>query len=115
MVTITVFAVAPADDGAFVAGWQRERAAEPGAALLRALRSDVPFRFVELAAGVAPSPFSGADPRAEAQSARYEVAWSDGDVDGAGGALLVEPYEVPPAADEAFLAGWRALRDELAG
>jgi hypothetical protein len=115
MVTISMFAVAPADDGAFVAGWERERMADAGAVLLRALRADVEFRFVELVPGDGPPPFSGSDPRSRAQSAVYEVARSDGDVDGAGGALLVEPYGVPRGEDEAFLAGWRALRDELAG
>jgi hypothetical protein len=77
---------------------ENEPEALPGGALYRALRGDVAFRFVVVAPG------SG-----------YEIAHEDGDADGGGGVLLVEPYEVAPEDDEAFLAAWREAHAELAG
>jgi hypothetical protein len=85
MVTIRVFEAAPPGDAA----------PAPGAVLLRALREDVDFRFVELAPG-----------------AGYEIAHEDGDVDGAGGALLVDAFEVAAEDDAPFLAAWRAEREQ---
>jgi hypothetical protein len=113
MLSITVFAVAPEADGPFVAGWQRARDGQD-ATLLRALREDADFRFAELSPGEL-SDLSGADPRIVAHTGRYEAVHEDGDVDGAGGAILVNPFEVAPEDDEAFLAAWRAARDALAG
>ena len=104
MVAITVFEADPADDERFVADWRRERAQVAGAVLLRALRADADFRFVELAPEAVPSP-----------TGSYEVIHEEGDVDGAGGALLVDAFEVAPAADERFLAGWREACAARAG
>jgi len=68
-----------------------------GASLYRALRADVRYRFVVVAPG------SG-----------YEVAQEDGDPDGAGGVVLVEPFAVPPGEDQRFLAAWREAHAALA-
>jgi Antibiotic biosynthesis monooxygenase len=65
--------------------------------LYRALRADVRYRFVV----VAPGP-------------GYDVADEDGDPDGAGGVVLVEPFAVPPGDDERFLAAWREAHAALA-
>jgi hypothetical protein len=68
-----------------------------GGTLYRALRDDVTYRFVAIAPGTG-----------------YEVAYEDGDPDGAGGVVLVEPFAVPPEDDEPFLAAWREAHDALA-
>jgi hypothetical protein len=71
-----------------------------GGTLYRALRDDVPFRFV--AVGRA------------AGAPRYDVVHEDGVADGAGGVVLIDPFDVPVEADDAFLADWHAERDALA-
>ena len=74
--------------------------AHAGGTLHRALRDDVPFRFVAV----------GGD-----DGAAYELVHEDGAPDGAGGVVLIEPFDVPPDADPAFLADWHAARVALAG
>jgi heme-degrading monooxygenase HmoA len=75
----------------------------------RALRRDVRLRFVTITA----EPIE-ADPPFARHRGVYEVAHEDGDVDGAGGVILVDAFEVEPGDDDRFLAGWHALRDLLA-
>jgi hypothetical protein len=65
--------------------------------LYRALRDDVPYRFVAIGPGDG-----------------YDVVHEDGDPDGAGGVVLVEPFAVPPEDDEPFLAAWRDAHAALA-
>jgi hypothetical protein len=99
----TFFLVAPADDAAFAAG----RPAAAGAALLRALRRDVPFRFVT---------FGGGDPPAApfpAHAADYDVSEEQGEPAGAGGVLLLAPCAAAPGEDERFLAAWASVRAAL--
>lgn len=101
---INLFEVPPGDDEAFLAAWEPERAA--GGVLLRALRADADFRFVELAA---------VEPGAAAAGAGlYEVVHEDGTPDGAEGVTLVNPFEVPAGEDERFVAGWERARASLA-
>jgi hypothetical protein len=76
---------------------EHEPAALEGGRLYRALRADVRHRFVVFAPG------SG-----------YEVAHEDGDPDGAGGVVLVEPFAVSSADDERFLAAWHETHAALA-
>ncbi|MDP9257170.1 MAG: hypothetical protein M3Q31_11515 [Actinomycetota bacterium] len=78
---IELFAVPPHEDAAFLAAWAAE--APPGATLHRALRAEVRKRFASLASG-AP--------------------------DGAGGVLLIVPFEVPAGEDNRFLAAWDSVR-----
>jgi hypothetical protein len=66
-------------------------------AVYRALREDVDYRFVAIAPGDG-----------------YKVVHEDGDPDGAGGVVLVEPYDVPPGDDGRFLAAWREAHETLA-
>jgi hypothetical protein len=68
-----------------------------GATVYRALRQDVPSRFVAIAPGVP-----------------YEIAYEDGDPDGAGGVVLIEPFTVPPDDDDGFLAAWHEAHAPLA-
>jgi hypothetical protein len=97
MTRIEAYEVAPDDDADFLAS-------APAAGLYRALRADVPLRFVRVEA---------ADNRS-GDSAVYETAYDDGEPEGAGGAVLIWPFEVPDGADERFLAAWERLHELLA-
>lgn len=70
--------------------------APPAGPHLRALRADVDHPFVVLGEG---------EP--------YAIVRDQGDVDGSGGVLFVNPFEVPPTADASFLAAWDAVRPHL--
>ena len=84
--TVDVFAVPPGEDDAFLAAWREE---ERPAVLYRALRDDVEFRFAEIGEGGVP--------------------------DTEAGCVLIEPFAVPAAEDERFLAAWERRREALAG
>jgi hypothetical protein len=88
---IELFEVPPERDADFLADWRRER---DEATLYRAVREDVAVRFVSVGPG-----------------GSYALAHEDGDVDGAGGVIVVAPIV---AADDAFVAGWQRLRELLA-
>jgi heme-degrading monooxygenase HmoA len=107
---IAAFEVPPDADEAFIGAWERAR---DRGALHRALRSDVPLRFVEVARVESMEADSAALPF-PTHAALYEVVHEDGEPDGAGGVLLVEPFEVPAGADEQFLAGWARVRELFA-
>jgi Antibiotic biosynthesis monooxygenase len=118
---ITPFAVRPGADDAFVGAWERARDPRVTATLHRALRPDVGFRFVELAraasadagrTAVVEPDLEGGD--ITSHPALYELVHDEGDVDGAGGVIVIEFFEVAPGADERFAAGWGALRRLLA-
>jgi hypothetical protein len=102
MAVVNAFEVAPEADEDFVAEWEAAHL-EP-AVLLRALRTDVRFRFVSLAQADE-TPF-------DAPPGPCEVVHEDGEPDGSQGVTLVEPFDVDD--DDRFLAGWHRLRDELA-
>jgi heme oxygenase (mycobilin-producing) len=99
-VQITLFEVARADDERFLAR------RPDGGVLFRALREDVAFRF----AAVTDAPVASDFP---ARAGEYEVAHADGAPDGREGVTLINPFEIPAGADEAFLAGWHAIRETL--
>jgi heme-degrading monooxygenase HmoA len=118
---IHVFAVGLAADEAFVAAWERARDFLSskdgfiGAALHRAVRSDVEFRFVAVSrfASAEASEQAIDDPELpgdtlpfEVTSGRYEVVHEDGAPEGDGGVILINPVEVPADEDERFLTGW---------
>jgi hypothetical protein len=110
---ISAFEVPPEADVELVSGW--ERAAGPEAVLYRALRADVDFRFVGVARVDAPDQeLAGANVRFPAHHGLYEVAREDGTPDVAGGVVLINPFEVPGADGERFLAGWDRARAALA-
>src|SRR5262249_733127 len=93
MVAISVFEVPVEADEGFVGGWA-------GPTLLKALRADVDFRFVAVGdAEAAAGEFA-------VHSALYEVVHEEGTPDGAGGVVLINPFEVPDGADAEFLAAW---------
>jgi hypothetical protein len=73
--------------------------------LYRALRDDVDFPFVEIRYADSP----------ERRRGVFEIVHEDGDPDGDGGVVLIDPFEVPIGGDEDFLAGWDAAREILAG
>jgi heme-degrading monooxygenase HmoA len=126
---INAFEVPPDADEAFIAGWdhargflkKRDGAAAP--ALHRALRPDVEFRFVNVARVDSPEAWQQAIGDAElpgativfkAHSGLYEVVHEDGVPEGAGGVILINPFEVPAGDDEGFLTGWDRAREMLA-
>jgi heme-degrading monooxygenase HmoA len=110
---ITAFEVPPDADEAFLADWRRARDCA-AATLHRALRADVDFRFVAVAR--VDSPPAAPDPALPfaAHPGVYEVVREDGRPDVAGGVVLINPFDVPPDADESFLAGWHGARAVLA-
>jgi heme-degrading monooxygenase HmoA len=117
---IEAFEVPPEADEAFIDGWERLAAADGGttAALHRALRVDAELRFVAVAQVDAPAIGDPEVPGRElpftTHASVYEVVHEDGEPGGAGGAVLINPFEVPAGADERFLTGWHRARDVLA-
>jgi heme-degrading monooxygenase HmoA len=107
MVLITAFEVPVEADEQFIETF--EQAGADGVSLYRALRPDVEFRFVSVAAdaGVVDVPF-------DAHGGLYDVVYEDGVAIGPEGTTLINPFEVPTAADDAFIAGWTRARDILA-
>jgi heme oxygenase (mycobilin-producing) len=126
---ISAFEVPPDADEAFIAGWQQARDAlkqRDGAtatALHRALRPDAEFRFVNVThvqsaeawrRAIGDAELPGATTVFTAHSGLYEVLHEDGVPEGAGGVILINPFEVPTGDDEAFLTGWERARELLA-
>jgi len=112
---INAFEVPPDADEAFIAGWERARAFLAGregfaaTALHRALRPDVEFRFVDVAAvdspdawqaAVSDPSFPGAEMPFRAHPGLYEVVRRDGEPAAAGGVVLVNAFEVAAADDD---------------
>ena len=126
---INAFEVPPEADEPFVGGWERARdflatrEAFSATALHRALREDVEFRFVNVARVESPQAwreaisapaFPGGKMPFRAHPGLYEVMYEDGEPDGTEGVVLINAFEVPPEADEPFLAGWERARALLA-
>ena len=120
---IDAFEVPPDSDEAFVAGWERDLSAAgdgfSSTALYRALRADVTLRYVSVAPLDSPNAageagFPGTALPFTGHPALYEVAHDDGEPDGAGGVVLINPFEAPSGQDERFLTDWEALRDRFA-
>src|SRR3954471_24830297 len=130
VVLINAFEVPLDADEPFIAGWERARdframkEAYRGSALHRALRSDVDFRFVDVADvdspqawrdAVSDPAFPGGGLPFPAHPGLYEVVLEDGAFDTEGGVILISPFEVGADADDRFLAGWNRARELLAG
>jgi heme-degrading monooxygenase HmoA len=126
---ISAFEVAPDADEAFIAGWEqardllKQRDGATATALHRALRPDAEFRFVDVTHVESPAAwrraigdaqFPGATTVFTAHSGLYEVVHEDGVPEGAGGVILINPFEVPTGDDQRFLAGWDRARELLA-
>jgi heme-degrading monooxygenase HmoA len=105
-VRIELYEVTAQEDERFLAAWAGPRETT----LYRALRGDVDFRFA--AVGGAESPRGGGFP---SHAALYEVVHRDGTPQGAGGVVLIDPFEVPDGADDEFLAAWEGAREAVAG
>jgi hypothetical protein len=100
-VELCAFEVPPEADAAFMAAWRGP------AALHRALRADVALRYVAIGPAEGTPPFP-------AHAGVYEPAHEDGEPSGAGGALLIEFFAPPAAADERYLASWERARAAFA-
>jgi len=116
-------------DEAFVAGWEQARdflASRGGftrTVLHQAIRADAEFRFVNVARvdsadawrqAISDPAFPGAQMPFTAHAGLYEIVYEDGEPDGSDGVVLINLFEVPPDADESFVAGWQRARDLLA-
>jgi hypothetical protein len=111
-----------------VAGWERARDflaardAFSSTSLHRALRTDVPLRFVNIARvesgawreAVADPDFPGAALPFPAHPALYEIVLEAGEPEGAGGTVLIDLAEVPAGEDARFLTEWERVRELLA-
>jgi heme-degrading monooxygenase HmoA len=127
---IDAYEVAPGADEQFVAGWERardflsSRDVLTSAALHRPLRADVAFRFVSLAhvdsaqrwqEAVADHALPDDALPFPSHPALYEVVHEDGSVDGAGGVVLINPFEVDAGSESEFRASWDVARELLSG
>ena len=101
---------APDDEAALEAAWRRDR--RPlGARLLRSHSPVAEFRYAELAPPEAPPP----ELPGRVHSAVYEVLVDDLPSGAPFEFVLVNPFEVEPVGDEAFIADWTAVRDTVKG
>lgn len=98
------------DEDAFVAAW-RARRAGPGGRLLRSHSELAEFRFAEVLDDDAPPP----DLPATARSAVYEPVVDDLPDGASFEVVWINPYEVAPEEDEAFMAAWTTVRDTVKG
>jgi heme-degrading monooxygenase HmoA len=129
LVLINAFDVPTESDEPFIAGWERARdflATRGGftrTTLHRAHRDDVDFRFVNVAEVDSPEAwreaisdpaFPGREMPFQSHASLYEVVHDEGDPDGSDGVTLINLFEVPPDADESFVAGWQRAREFLA-
>jgi len=129
VVLINLFEVPAEADEGFIGAWERARdflAAQDGyrtTALHRSLGPDADFRFVNVAewasaaafrAATTHPGFPGRDMPFPAHPGLYQVVAEDPPPDeDPGGVVLINPFEVPPDADDAFLASWEASRQFL--
>ncbi len=129
VVLINAFEVPGQADEQFIKGWERMRdflATQQGylsTALHRSLAPDARFRFVNIARWRAASAFRAATSQPAFRDAPtpfpfhaslYEVVreeWPDGQP--AGSVVLINPFEVPPGADDEFMRGWETARGFL--
>jgi hypothetical protein len=77
----------------------------PGTVVHRAWREDVTPRYVVMGSGSPPA----------AGGAAFAVVRDEGEVDGAGGTVVITRYAVDAGDDERFLAAWEAARAALTG
>ncbi len=129
VVLINLFEVPPGADEGFLAGWERARdflAAQDGyrsTALHRSLGGEAEFRFVNVSEWDSPAAFQaatghprfpGRDLPFAGHAGLYQVVAEDPPPgEDPGGVVLINAFEVPPASDDAFLAGWEASRQVL--
>jgi heme oxygenase (mycobilin-producing) len=129
VVLINLFEVPAGADERFIAAWEAARdflAAQDGyrsTELHRSLGPDADFRFVNVAewasraafqAATSQPDFPGRDLPFAAHPGLYEVVREDRPpAEDPGGVVLVNAFEVPPDADDTFLASWEASREFL--
>jgi heme oxygenase (mycobilin-producing) len=129
VVLINLFEVPAGADEGFIGAWERARdflAAQDGyrsTALHRSLGPDAEFRFVNLAEWASAAAFQAATSHPDfpgrempfpAHPGLYQVVAEDPPSgEDLGGVVLINAFEVPADADDAFLAGWEASRQFL--
>ena len=129
VVLINLFEVPTGADEGFIGAWERARdflAGQDGyrsTALHRSLGPDTEFRFVNLAewasaaafqAATSHPDFPGRDTPFPAHPGLYQVVAEEPPRgEDPGGVVLINAFEVPADADDAFLASWEASRQVL--
>jgi heme-degrading monooxygenase HmoA len=129
VVLINLFEMPAGADEEFIGAWERARdflAAQDGyrsTALHRSLGPDAEFRFVNVAewasaaafqAATSHPEFPGRDMPFPAHPGLYQVVAEDPPPgEGPGGVVLINAFEVPPDADDTFVASWEASRQVL--
>jgi heme oxygenase (mycobilin-producing) len=129
VVLINLFEVPAGADEGFIGAWERARdflAAQDGyrsTALHRSLGPDAEFRFVNLAEWASAAAFQAATSHPDfpgrempfpAHPGLYQVVAEDPPSgEDLGGVVLINAFEVPADADDAFLASWEASRQFL--
>jgi heme-degrading monooxygenase HmoA len=129
VVLINLFQVPAEADEGFIGAWEAARdflAAQDGyrsTALHRSLGPDAEFRFVNVAewtsaaafqAATTQPDFPGRDLPFPAHPGLYQVVAEDPPPgEDPGGVVLINAFEVPADADDAFLASWEASRQFL--
>jgi heme oxygenase (mycobilin-producing) len=126
VVLINLFEVPAAAEEEFIAAWEAARdflAAQDGyqsTALHHSLGPEAEFRFVNVAEWASPLAFQAATSQPDfpgqnmlfpAHPGLYENLREDQPpAEDPGGVVLINAFEVPPGADDAFLASWEASR-----
>jgi heme-degrading monooxygenase HmoA len=129
VVLINPFEVPAGRDDEFVEQWGRSReflGKQDGfvdTALHRSLAPDAEFRFVNVANWQSPQAFQAAMTRPDfpgrqmpftGHPALYEVVTEDPAPDGTDARpVLINLFEVPPEADDDFVANWERARDAM--
>jgi heme-degrading monooxygenase HmoA len=129
VVLINAFEVSIEADERFIAEWERARDFVAGrggfrnTTLHRSVREEAEFRFADVAQVESPQAWSEAvsDPAFPGREmpfrshpSLYEVVHDEGTTDGSEGVVLINLFEVPPDADEPFVAGWHRAREFFA-
>ena len=126
VVMINPFEVPPDADEAFIAGWERARdflethRGFERTALHRSVTPNADFRFVNVALlasadawrnAIARPDFPGGRMPFRAHPALYRVVREDASgADDGNGVTLINAFEVPAGADEAFVAAWEGAQ-----
>jgi heme-degrading monooxygenase HmoA len=112
---ISAFEVPPGSDNAFLRAFREAATTVSPGVLHRALRDDVGLRFVHVARVGSAEELPPVALPFPAHRAAYRVLQEDGEAEGAGGTVLITPFEVPDGGDERFVAHWDRLRGLFSG
>ena len=129
VVLINLFEVPAGADERFIAAWELARdflQSQEGyrsTELHRSVGPDAEFRFVNVAEWASPAALQGATAQPDfpgrdmpfpSHPGLYQVVTEDQPpAEDPGGVVLINAFEVPPDADDAFVSAWEATRQVL--